>query len=185
MAASCSPPAKEDPPPTGPGTSPAATATGQTPEQTLYQQLRSGSFQLGAAVISIEDTYKAANEAQTKLRKFGNAQSAMQDVLDFLDSAGKGVAEYSDVPPAPEEVAKAFADFDEARLKAIESANDSLHDLREALGILEGLASEPGAEVAQAAISVKSLLAVAIDDVWGAIEALGGVPEASDEPLNP
>ena len=109
----------------------------------------------------------------------------MIDAAEFIDSAGEGVAEFGDDPPSKSEIEKSFGTYDEKRLKAIEAANDALHDLREALGILESLSGGENAEVVRIALQVKSLLAVAIDDVWGAIEAFGGEPEANNEPLNP
>jgi hypothetical protein len=106
-------------------------------------------------------------------------------VVDFVDSTGAAIAEHVEDPPARERVAAEFGAFDEKRLKAIAAGNEALRDLREALGVLEGLASGEDAKVAQLALEVKSLLAVALDDLWGAVEAYGGEPEASDDPLWP
>jgi hypothetical protein len=182
---SCSNPPTESPPP------PKITHVEQKlppsvkPEEQLYEQLRSGSFQLDAAAGSIEDTLEAAKSAHKALAKYAEAASAMQDVIEYLDSAGEGVAEFGDGTPNKEDVAKNFAASDDKRLKAIEAANDALHDLREALGILESLSGSENDTVAKKALSVKALVAVAIDDVWGAIEAFGGEPEANNAPLNP
>lgn len=150
----------------------------ETPEDLLHAQLRSGAFQLSAAAGSIEDSLVAAQEASQALRKNRDHQEAMFAVADFIDSAGSGISEFTDEPPILEEIAKNFAAFDERRLKAVEASNDALQDLRQALGLLEGLAEETDKDAVKWATGVKALIAVALDDIWGAIEAFGGTPEA-------
>jgi post-segregation antitoxin (ccd killing protein) len=161
------------------------TAPSPSAEDRLYEQLRSGAFQMSAAAASAEETLVAAREAARRLSKNSEEREGMLDVVDFVDSAGAAIAEHVEDPPARERVAAEFGAFDEKRLKAVAAGNEALRDLREALGVLEGLASGEDAKVAQLALEVKSLLAVALDDLWGAVEAYGGEPEASDDPLWP
>jgi len=158
-----------------------ADAPAETPEELLYGQLRSGSFQLSAAAGSIEDSLVAAQEASKALARFRDLKDAMVEAADFINSAGASVAEFTDEPPEKEVVDKDFAAFDEKRLSAVEAANDALQDLRQALGLLESLSDDPNPEAVKWATGVKSLVAVALDDVWGAIEALGGTPETAIE----
>jgi hypothetical protein len=66
----------------------------------------------------------------------------------------------------------------------VEAGNDAMHDLREAAGIMADLEESRNAQVAAAAREVRSLLLVALDDLWGAIEAFGGKPEI-EEPIAP
>jgi hypothetical protein len=47
------------------------------------------------------------------------------------------------------------------------------------------MAEDASAPVVKTVLGVRSLLAVSIDDLWSAIEALGGQPEGTDEPLDP
>ena len=155
------------------------------PEVLLHEQLRSGAFQLNAATASIEETLAAAKSSLSKLPKNSSAREGMEDVVDYVDSAGSSLGEFIEEPPTKQEVAKDFAGFDERRLKAVDAATEALRDLREALGLLETIAEDPNESVIKTVLGVRSLLAVAIDDLWGAIEALGGQPEGSEEPLNP
>jgi len=167
------------------GADKAISATVQSPDELLYEQLRSGAFQLNAAASSIEETLAAAKTASTRLPKKSNASEGMLDVVDYIDSAGSVIGDFAEDPPSKDEVAKDFAAFDEKRLKAVSAASDALRDLREALGLLETMAEDANGSVVKAVLGVRSLLAVAIDDLWSAIEALGGQPEATDEALDP
>lgn len=178
----CGSPAESSARPDG---APSAVSAAEPPEALLYEQLRSGAYQLNATTASIEETLRAAKEALAKLPKRSDVAEGMQDVIDYVDSAGSGIGDYADDPPTKEEVAKDFAAFDERRLKAVAAAGESLRDLREALGLLETMAEVDNASVVKSVLGVRSLLAVAVDDLWGAIEALGGQPEASGEPLDP
>lgn len=157
-------------------------APAESPEDLLYGQLRSGSFQLSAAGGSIEDSLVAAQEATKALARFRELKDAMMEVADFINSAGASIAEFTDEPPEQEVVDKDFAAFDEKRLKAVEASNDALQDLRQALGLLESLSEDANPEAVKWATGVKSLVAVAMDDVWGAVEALGGTPELGERP---
>jgi hypothetical protein len=171
-----------------PGGQPASAESAQaepSAEELLRQQLRSGRFQLNAAAGSIEQTYLAAKEAADSYKRVRDVHEGFLDVVDYVDSAGAEVSDHIEEPPTLEDITKDFATYDERRLKAVQAANDALKDLREALGVLEGLSDSPQEAVARSALSVKSLLAVAIDDLWGAVEALGGEPEGSEEPLDP
>lgn len=179
----CGSPAKSSARPDGADT--AVSAAAQSPDELLYEQLRSGAFQLNAATSSIEETLAAAKAAVRKLPKNSDAREGMLDVVDYIDSAGSGIGDFSEDPPSKEEVSKDFGTFDEKRLKAVSAASDALRDLREALGVLETMAEDASAPVVKTVLGVRSLLAVSIDDLWSAIEALGGQPEGTDEPLDP
>lgn len=169
-------PPKDGPPPTPAKVEPVA----ESPEDVLYAQLRSGAFQLSAAAGSIEDSLVAAQEAIRALGAFRDQKEAMEEVAAFIDSAGSSISEFTDDPPAKEEIAKDFATFDELRLRAVEASNDALQDLRQSLGVLEGLSDGSNREAIKWAGGIRALVAVALDDLWGAIEALGGTPEAAE-----
>lgn len=178
MAGACGGPASDPTKPT-----PTASNTGGedptvSPEKRLYEQLRSGMFQMGAAAGSIEEALSAARDAAAQLK--GDLKGAMEDAIESIDAAGAGVAEYAADPPEEAEVAKDFATWDERRLKAVEAANDAMHDLREAAGLLADADETNPGPAGQPARDVRALVLVALDDLWGAIEAFGGTPETEE-----
>lgn len=140
---------------------------------------------MGAAASSIAETLSAAQELIEAVPKNGDLAEGLSDATDLVDSAGAGIAEYGDDPPAKEDVSKNFSAFDDKRLKAVEAGNNALHDLREASGLFESLEEEAPASFQAKIAALRSLLAVAVDDLWSAIEAYGGTPEPAEEPKAP
>jgi hypothetical protein len=162
---------------------PVVKAASAMPEDQLHEQIRSGMFQMAAAAGSIEESLASAKEGLSSASAGG--KQALAEVVDLLDSAGAEVAEFADDPPDLAEVAKAFALWDDKRLKAVEAGNDAMHDLREASGILADLADSEPLGAGKGASVVRALILVALDDLWGAIEAFGGKPESEDPPVAP
>jgi hypothetical protein len=135
---------------------------------TPYEKARSGLYQINAALDSIEVALAGAKAMPTASL---DERESLMEVQEYLDSAGAGLAEESAVP-----VDKA-ADpsiLELRRNKLIEVANDSLHDLREARGIVDSLA-EGNLTGPLEPIGVK--IDVAMDDLRGALEGLGGREE--------
>ena len=147
---------------------PAANQPPASPEDALYQQLRAGAFQLGAAQDSLAEALRAVQD----LNVGPAARQAQQDAEALLDSAGASLGDFLE-PPARGKIAEEFAAHDEMRVKAIEAANDALHETREAAGILRSLADEGVDGAAQAA----ELADLAANDLQSAIDALGGQVE--------
>lgn len=143
------------------------------PDRTVHEQLRAGSFQIGAVLTSLEDAVTHAKGADPGKAK--ESKAALAGLLDLLDSAGAGLAKYADDPPSQAEVTRKFAAYDERRLKGIEASNDALHDLREAQGVAEELAADSGSKPLE---EVVGLLDLAVEDLQAAIRALGGRVES-------
>jgi len=101
-------------------------------------------------------------------------RDGLLDVVDMIDACGESLADYSEEPPAADKIKADFAVFDDRRLKAIEAANDSLMDLREALGIIDGMIDDfHGSELVKAD-DLRGLLRSAMDDVEGTVTGYGG-----------
>jgi len=155
------------------GCSRGDAATAQKPPElsanpTPYEKARSGLFQISAALDSIE---VALAEAKAMPTSSIDQRTSLAEVQDYLDSAGAGLAEES---AALVDKTAEHAQLEIRRKKLIEIANDSLHDLREARGIVDSLAEgdSPGP---LEPIGLK--IDVAMDDLRGALEAMGGREE--------
>jgi len=156
-----------------PGPSKPTVVATKAPEDVLYEQLRSGSFQLSAALDSIEAALKEAEGTQAT----AELKNSLTEIKDDIDSSGTDLAEENDDPPAKEQVAKDMASFEAKRKKLCDTINDSLHDLNDARGIVDSLAEE-GKEGPLEKIGQK--IDIAIDDLKGALEALGGKEETEE-----
>lgn len=139
------------------------------PEDTLYEQLRSGSFQVGGVIETVEAALEKLREV--KPGKDAELKGVVGEVKDALDAAGAALADYDEEPPPRKDVDARFAELDDKRIKAIDAANNALHDLAEA----EGVAEEVGGSKSVGALTdVADLLLVAIQDLQDAITTLGG-----------
>lgn len=130
-------------------------------ERSLHARLREGAYQLGLAQDALSEAIGALPEGSA-------AREAVEEVKGFLDSAGSSIAEFVEVPDEAT-VEADFAAHDEMRLKAIEAANDALHETAEAQGILRSMA-EDGLPVSDALDKLDAAVAA----LAGAVEAFGG-----------
>lgn len=139
-----------------------------TPADKLYEQLRGGIFQIDASLGSIEDALKEAKEFSASGE---DIRQSLEDIQASIDSAGEILAEEAAVQP---EKNGDVSTYDKRRVKLTELVNDALHDLRDARGIVDSLGGEdePGP---LESVGVK--IDVAMDDLRGALEALGGKEE--------
>lgn len=155
-----------------PASTPGPTPTVETksPEEKLHEQLSSGNFQLMAGLDSIEAALKEAKAA--KVTDAAQKQS-LADIQDAIDSAGSGLAEEDEDPPTKEQVAKDMKGFEAKRAKLCDLINDSLHDLRDARGIVDSL----DGPLENVGIKIDA----ALDDLRGALEALGGKEELDEQ----
>lgn len=149
------------------------------PEQTVFEQLRSGAFQIAGVEGTIE-------EALTKVRALGELgdtelKNALKELSDTLDSVGATLAEHSDEPEEPAKTPAAFGKMDEQRLAAIAGANDALHELEDAAGILSTLSEDPALSDRAEVGELGELLQLGIDDLTEAIKSLGGQVEKAAE----
>ena len=139
-----------------------------TPADKLYEQLRGGIFQIDASLGSIEDALK---EAKATSPSTEDIRQSLEDIQASIDSAGEILAEEAAVQP---EKNGDVSSYDKRRAKLVELVNDALHDLRDARGIVDSLAGEDDLGPLEP-VGVK--IDVAMDDLRGALEALGGKEE--------
>lgn len=164
-------------------TKPAVAEVKPDPETTLFEQIRSGKYQIGAAT----DALQAARSAVEKLAD-GKEKSLIEpanDMLDRLDEIGVTLADIDFGSTTIDDVRKAYADFDEKRLDAIESLTDALLATEDLLGIFDDLLD-------QAKYGSNEDLKTAADEVdttddalRDAIKALGGKLPADLEDESP
>jgi len=152
------------------------------PEQALYDQIRSGTYQIGAAVDAIEEVRKTAREIAS--REKGDTQKALLTIEAHLNDAGEALSDFGDEPVTFEEFKKDFAAQDDKRLKAIDAGNESLNDLRDAQDILGDLLDSHPPEPENTELNnADSALDGCLQAVEDAIKAMGGKvvdPDTSD-----
>jgi hypothetical protein len=154
------------------------------PEEKLYEQMRSGAFQLSSALEALQ---KAVVDARTLGdSSSGELKDALADIADHLDSSGASIADFTGQPPALEEFRKNFAENDDKRLKAIDKANTALMDANEADGILQSVLEKPEFKTKPELKKISDELGACLESLEGAIKALGGKLEsAAGEELQP
>jgi hypothetical protein len=144
-----------------------------SPEQIVYEQLRSGSVQLDSAVQILSEALETVN-AKTLPR-----DEAIDEMRDLIDGAGASISDLSAPPSGIAEVKAKFAEYDDHRLKAVESANDALHAIADAFEITEGLRETPAFSKVAELEDLSDLLKEAKQNLRDAIITLGGKVELS------
>ncbi len=139
-----------------------------TPADKLYEQLRAGVFQIDASLSSIED---ALGEAKSAKASTDDIKQSLDDISASIDSAGEILAEQS---ATQVEKNGDVSSYDKRRAELVQMVNDALHDLRDARGIVDSLGSDTDPGPLE---SVGVKIDVAMDDLRGALEALGGKEE--------
>ncbi len=142
------------------------------PEERLYEQVRSGAFQLTTALDSVQ---KAMQQSRTLAdSSSGELKEAMLDVADHLDAAGSSITDYTTAPVKLEEFRKNFSENDDKRLKAIEVSNTALMDTSEADGIVESLLQNDKFKAQAELRTLSNVIGAALDALEGAIKVMGG-----------
>lgn len=151
------------------------------PDQALYDQVRSGAYQISSAIDSIEAVRKTSREIAA--REQGKTQAALLEIASSLDDAGKALADYGDDPPPFDEFKKNFSAQDDKRLKAIDAATESLSDIGDAQDTLSDLIDSHPPEPEKTELgSADSALEDCAQTVMDAIKAMGGkVTETTDD----
>lgn len=147
----------------------------QDPAQVVFDQIRSGFVQLDAITETLAEALSTAKEGAASKDK--TKAEACKGIADFMDSAGSYIADYTEPPASFEEFNSKFAEYDDQRLKAIDAANDTLHEVGEAKGFLEDLQAEPKLASDQTTLDLQDLLDQAEKDLREAIQTLGGKVE--------
>lgn len=145
------------------------------PEHKLYEQVRSGTVQLGGGSDDIEEALRAVEGLLKTVPK--ENKDALTDAKALIDSAGAGIADYTEEVPEFEQFKNRLAEFDDQRLKAIQETNDSIHDLREAKGIVESLEGSGTGNLTSQLEDLAALIDVAISDLSDAVTTMGGTVE--------
>lgn len=145
-----------------------------TREQAVYETLRSGDFQLGAASETIQGAYDHALKLRDRAPKKTDLRAALEDLVDFLDSAGFTVSNYDDMPESAKQVQENLKNYEAQVQTMVELASNARRDLDEAQEIADSLrlaAEGPAKDEFQ---ELFDEITLAIEDVSGAVEALGG-----------
>jgi hypothetical protein len=133
-----------------------------------FERVRSGIYQINAGLDSIEEALKVA-KASTAASI--DIKESLEDVENSIDSAGEYLAEEAAIEPNSQEPAEKL---EVRRKKLIDVVNDALHDLRDARGIVDSLAGETETGPLE---NVGVAVDAAMDDLRGALDALGGQEE--------
>lgn len=145
------------------------------PAQIVYDQVRSGFVQLDTITDTLADALTAAKEGTNSKNK--TMKEACQGIADLMDSSGSYLSDYTEPPATFEEFNAKFAEYDDDRLKAIDAANDALHEVGDAKGFLEDILADPNLEKEQITMDLKDLLDQAQKDLKEAVTTLGGKVE--------
>lgn len=142
------------------------------PDDTLFQQLRAGAFQLSGVIETLDAVVEKLKEV--KPGNDATLKSGLSELTESVDAAGAALADYTDEPDR-QRLTKKFPEYDERRIRAIDAANDALHDLDEAAGLATDLAADKNVESLN---DIADLLDLAMADIKEAIVSLGGKVEA-------
>ena len=142
-----------------------------TPAGKVFEQLRSGLYQIGAGLESLEAAVKVAESIQPSN---ADAKASLGEIRDLLNTAGDGLAEEAAVPA---EKGGDVSTADARRAKLVNLVNDSLHDLRDARGIVDSLGDDSKPSPLE---PVGEKIDAVIDDLLGSLEALGGKEESGE-----
>lgn len=154
---------------------PAVTIDRENPEKTVFEQVRAGAFQIAGVEATIEEALAKTRE----LSKVGDAElkGAIGELIDGLDAVGATLSDHTAEPAEVAKTPEAFAKMDDHRLASIAAANDALHELEDAAGMLGTLSQDPALANRPEVGEVSELLQLGIDDLGEAIRSLGGVVE--------
>lgn len=139
---------------------------------------RSGMVQLEGASARLTEAYDEARRIQRELdpSQFEEGENeALQEIIDYIDSAAGGLAEAAYDPPTQVQIRGDAARYDELRLSTIQAANDAHFEVSSAYEIATGIAvTNPEYE------ELSFRLMMALQDIQGVVEALGGSLEGDD-----
>lgn len=157
------------PPTSSPPTSMESPAT---PEERLFESLRSAEFQFAASVTGIEASLEEARGLAASSEVSEETKEALADVIDYLDSAGSIVSELADIVPSRSELAVQFKNYEKKRASYALTAEDALADLQECRGLLSSIVESTPVGRASGVEHLLSVIEVNIQDVEGALRTL-------------
>lgn len=136
--------------------------------------MRAGAVGLAGCIESLGEALQECDRIRNAAG--GNWKRALTEAYDLIDSAGAGISNFSEEPPPLEAFRKQFATQHEKRLKAVRAANDALHDLDQAIGIVKSLNQEP-TPPPEGTKRLQALLEVIAADLVESIGSFGGTVE--------
>jgi|GEM_PF-2950672 len=143
----------------------------------LFEQLHSGLFQADAAVKKLGDALDVAQDMQKKAT--GAFTEAMKDVVATIDDSGHSLAALTGgEPPTAEDVASNRSKYEAQRADLINQIGDILKDMREQEDAAADMTDNGNPEIQKPAKHLDELLTQIIDDLNGALSALGGKDES-------
>src|SRR5580698_1184853 len=90
---------------TGPQAVPKPSAP-KDPERALYEKVRSGAYQINAAIDSIEEVRKTTKDLAA--HELGQTHEALMSIAKSVSDAGETIADYGADPPTFEQFQKDF-----------------------------------------------------------------------------
>jgi hypothetical protein len=148
------------------------------PEKALYEEVRDGTYQVQAALDSLD----SANDQAQKLSKVagGTAARGFKDLLKKLSTAGRDLSDYSEDPPSFEDFKQDLSNQDEFRLNAIDSANDALGELADAQDIVDMLLAGAPPDVKPQVQKLQDTLDETVDATESSVTSFGGKLDEDD-----
>ena len=151
-----------------------APATAESREKVLYEQVRSGHYQLHSALDPLETATLAAKDLADG-QDDPQTKKAVLTLQQDISGAGSAIADYTEDPPSYDEFAKQFDEQDDDRLKAIDGCEKAITMLRDASSSSEDmLASGPPAEESKKLGEIKEAVSSAQSAIEDAKKTLGG-----------
>ena len=154
-------------------------AEGPSTPATTREEFRSSAYQIGIALDHIATALQVTQAAKKGLK--GQSLARIEDALENINGAGSRLAEYVDVIPTEDAVKADPKSFEVTRKRQINDLNDSLFELREAESIALNAADFANEPAKSHLDTAGKAIAIAEDDIIGAIEALGGKAESGGE----
>lgn len=149
-------------------------STSAAAHSALYNQVRSGSLQMGQAQDVLSEAYQLAKKLP---KSIGEGKDA---ILETVDAIGQDAGKYGEEPPTQAEfdkdVRKRRKELQDAIIFARDSIKD-LNDLRGDIFSMQGLARDQTLKDQLAKLG--ALIDESIEALFGAIKAYGGT---EDEP---
>ena len=158
---------------------PTAAPTPEDPERRLYEQIRTGAYQLNGAL----DNLQTAQEMAKKLSKVagGTAGRGFTDLIKKLNQAGEDIADYTSEVPSFDQFKTSVAQEDDQRLDAIDDSNDALGYIADAQDIVENLLAGAPDEAKPQVRQIQDQLDECVDAMESAIVEMGGKVDQDDD----
>jgi len=157
---------------------PKTPTTSASPNRALFEQVRAGRYQFSLSADELANAYTTVRTLE-KLFK-GDDLTSVRDAAELIDGAGHRVVDLAEDPPTLQDVDKNPKAFKEWRERAINDANDSIFEIRQAESVLLGMADFAKGENRSALIRVHQVVDEARDGLEVAIDAMDGTVEPYD-----